>query len=552
MMNDDELQEPMPCVIKDSLLQIGIREGLTDLERERLEDAKKNGTEGHSTLSLSPPDIKVLRLCFMHIRKIDNLQCYTGLTELYLANNCITKIENLTCLPQLVKLDLSFNQITDVDENGQRFNPYEGLETLVNLEELSLFKNKLTRLENFPILPKLRYLSLGRNKIAELTEIQNLYKLKSLRVLTIVGNPILEKDIYKMTVLAYLENLHFLDYVRVAVAEVKDARERHSDQLNQLLQSEEVEKASKDNERAQDARAKTLREAFLNKICDLHTSIFKKDNDHEKLRSIPDLAEPLLNFNDGLAKAERSFVDEIIAQAHALNNEEQLFNEAYAKVTEDTRLQMVKIIKALEKERKKFIDKVTSEEEAVNENQQEGESAYEQESQEFLEKIQNTEDELLTTEFALVDMVAEMIRTYETELDERINTICEKIAQFFGVVRNINNEYNEKVNEICLKLWERFNQGEAVEVSEEIRSILVDKDAMTSTIQTSHEHRNTKIYKREENITNAYKQRVDQMVATARQNDLERNRKRITEIGNYISNTIDVINSLGDDENDAE
>ena len=36
----------------------------------------------------------------------------------------------------------------------------------------------------------------------------------------------------------------------------------------------------------------------------------------------------------------------------------------------------------------------------------------------FFDEIQNTEDELLTTEFALVDMVVEMIRTYETELDE--------------------------------------------------------------------------------------------------------------------------------------
>ena len=488
----------------------------------------------------------------MHIRKIDNLQCYTGLKELYLANNNIKKIENLTCLPQLVKLDLSFNEIYDIDDNDQPFNPFEGLESLSNLEELSLFKNKITRLENFPILPKLRYLSLGRNKISELTEIQNLYKLKTLRILTIVGNPIAQKDICKLTVLAYLDNLHFLDYVRVSIDDVKDARERHSDHLNQLLQSEEVEKATRDNERAQDARAKTLRETFLNKIYDLHSSIFKKDNDHEKLRSIPDLAEPLLRFTDDLTKAESSFITDIIAQAHALNNEEQLFNEAYAKVTEDTRLTMVQMIKKLERKRRKFLETVTSEEEAINENQNDGETIYDIESKKFMDEISNTEDDLLTTEFGLVDMVAEMIRRYETELDERINQICEKIAGFFGVIRNINNEYNEKVNEICLKLWERFNQGEAVEVSEEIRTILVDKDALTSTIQTSHEHRNTKIYKREENITNAYKQRVDQMVTTARQNDLERNRKRITEIRKYIQNTIEVVRNLGGDDEDVE
>lgn len=552
MMHEDELQDPKPCVINENLLQIGIREGLTDAERERLDESKKPGNETPSTLSLSPPDINVLRLNFMHIRKIDNLQCYTGLKELYLANNCITKIENLACLANLTKLDLSFNLIADVDEKDQPFNPFEGLECLNNLEELSLFKNRITRLENFPNLPKLRYLSLGRNKISELNEIPHLYKLKSLRILTIVGNPIADKDICKLTVLAYLQNLHFLDYTRVTAADVQDARERHSDQLNQLQQTEDLEKVQRDNEKAQEARAKVYREAFVHKIYDLNVSLFKKDSEHAKLRSVAELAEPYMRFADDLKKTVDAFIDDMLAQSKLLSEEEEQFNTAYNKVTEENRLEMVQMIKRLERKRRKFIESINPEEEQQNEPLPDGEQDPEDESAKFMQEINDAEDELLTTEFALVDMVSEMIRLYETELEERINAIAEKITVFFGNIRNLNSDYNERVSEVCLRLWERLNQGETLEISEEIRGILVDKDALASTIQTSHEYRNTKIYKREESITTSYKQKGDQMIATARQNDLERNRKRIAEISKYIQNTIEVIHSFDDGDDEEE
>jgi len=533
-MDEDVLQEPRPQVIKESLLEIGMKEGFTDAERKKLEAIKQENErrikeqKAPIKSSDSPPDIRVLSLCFMHIRKIDNLQAYTNLKELYLANNLITKIENLSSLTSLTKLDLSFNQICDVDENNHPINAFEGIEGLVNLEELSLFKNGITRLDTFPNFPKLRYLSLGKNKVSELGEIQHLYKLKSLRILTLADNPIAGKDICKLTVLAYLPGLRFLDYSRVTKTDITDAKERHSDQLNQLQQTEDLEKMQKDNERAQDARARTHREAFLNKIADLHLSLFKKDNDHAKIRTITEIAEPYMRFVDDLKKTIEGFINDVITQSRMLKEEEELFQQAYLTVTEQNRLEMVQIVKKLERKRRRFMDLFNHEEDATNDESRDDYNSFTKDST-------LTQDQLMTSEFALIDMVAEMIRFYETELDERFNVISEKIALFFGTVRNLNNDYNEKVNDICLKLLERFNQGEAVEVTEEIRGILVDKDAMMSTIQASHEHRNTKIYKREENIMNMYKQRIDQMIADAKQADLERNRKRIDEFIHYFN-----------------
>ena len=533
-MQDDELTEPHPVVINEALLQFGARDGLTPQERERLEEAEKHE---NANTCLQPPEVKVLRLTYMHIRKIDNLQCYTALQELNLANNIITKIENLSTLTTLRKLDLSFNLIEDFD----------GLEALENLEELSLFKNQITKLEKFPTLKKLRLLSLGRNKIADLNEIRYFYKLKGLRVLTLIDNPIHEKDIYKLTVLAYLPGLQFLDYTRVLPSDITDAKERHSDQIANLQTQDNYEMSTEENQRAADARAKLYREAFLNKIVDLHLSLFKKDNDHTKLRTINEIAQPYMQFVDDLSKTVEGFKNDIIAQFRLLNEEEDQFNEAYTIITEKNRLEMVEIVKRLERKRRAFMDSLNTEEEQTNDNAND-----DTESIKFIKESEEIRDELYTTEFSLVDQVSEMIHLYESELDDRNNAIIERINSFFGIVRNLETDYNEKITDICMKLWERFNQGEAVEVTDEIRSILVDKDTLLATITQSHEHRITKLYRRQEDIATNYKNRIENMTASAHQTDLERNRRRISEISNYMANIEAAIKALegGDDEND--
>jgi hypothetical protein len=258
----EELVEPRPVVINETLLLPDARERLTEAERERF---------GPNANPL-PPDVTVLRLTYMFIRKIHNLQCHTALQELYLENNLIMTIENLEMLVTLKKLDLSFTQISE----------FEGLQTLANLEEISLFKNR--------ILPRLRLLWLGRNKIADLQEVARLHKLKTLRVITLIANPIHEKDIFKLTVLAYLPGLHFLDDARVKASNITDAKERHSDQLNSLLPQDHIESQQQESDKNAEMAAKLNRDAFLNKIVDRHVSLFMKDHGHHKLRTINEIA----------------------------------------------------------------------------------------------------------------------------------------------------------------------------------------------------------------------------------------------------------------------
>lgn len=57
--------------------------------------------------------------------------------------------------------DLSFNNIEAI----------EGLDTLVNLEDLSLFNNRISKIDSLDALVKLQVLSLGNNQIGNMTNV---------------------------------------------------------------------------------------------------------------------------------------------------------------------------------------------------------------------------------------------------------------------------------------------------------------------------------------------------------------------------------------------
>lgn len=93
------------------------------------------------------------------IKKVENLECFTGLKELYLAENKIEKVENLGHLSSLHTLDLSFNGLTKL----------ENLSSLSTLEELWVSSNKLESFESFEHigeLPGLKCVYLELNEVA--------------------------------------------------------------------------------------------------------------------------------------------------------------------------------------------------------------------------------------------------------------------------------------------------------------------------------------------------------------------------------------------------
>lgn len=88
----------------------------------------------------------------------------------------------------------------------------EGLEHLTKLEDVTLFNNRISRIENMDSLTALHVFSIGNNDIRELDNIIYLRRFKNLQTLNLSGNPICSLEEYKQYLMAHIPKLEFLDY----------------------------------------------------------------------------------------------------------------------------------------------------------------------------------------------------------------------------------------------------------------------------------------------------------------------------------------------------
>ena len=110
-------------------------------------------------------------------------------------------------------LDLSFNMIEKI----------EGLDTLTDLEDLSLYDNKISKLEGLEQLRNLNVLSVGKNQLEQLDKsVDYLSGLtNNLEVLKIKQNWFKEQGDkeYKGRIIAFLNRLKYLDYELISDAD---------------------------------------------------------------------------------------------------------------------------------------------------------------------------------------------------------------------------------------------------------------------------------------------------------------------------------------------
>lgn len=136
----------------------------------------------------------------------------------------------------------------------------EGLDSLVHLEDLSLYHNEIEELEGKldAQMKCLKSLSLAKNKIKDkkcvrccnspihALQVPYLRKFKNLGMLTVYDNPVCDDRSFRLMVLAYLRQLKFLDYRMTLPDELQTAKERFHSDLLQVV--DEEQKVSKDAE----------------------------------------------------------------------------------------------------------------------------------------------------------------------------------------------------------------------------------------------------------------------------------------------------------------
>ncbi|KAF7284063.1 hypothetical protein GWI33_022681 [Rhynchophorus ferrugineus] len=139
------------------------------------------------------------------IKKISGLDNQKGLRSLFLHYNLIKKIENLENCPILDTLNISHNQVKKI----------ENLECIKPLHTLNMANNYVEVVEDFEHLEKLlelAVLDLSNNHIDDPLIVQTLSRMPGLRVLNLMGNPVIRKiPAYRKTIILACKDLQYLD-----------------------------------------------------------------------------------------------------------------------------------------------------------------------------------------------------------------------------------------------------------------------------------------------------------------------------------------------------
>ncbi|KAF7494222.1 U2 small nuclear ribonucleoprotein A' [Sarcoptes scabiei] len=155
----------------------------------------------------------------------------TGDRELDLRDYKISAIENLGA---------TLNQFDSIDFTDNDIRKLENFPLLTRLKRLYLSNNRISKIDEqlAESLPNIEGLVLINNQIQELGDIDPLGKFKKLETLSMMGNPITSKKHYRLYVINQIPSLRLLDFKKIKMREREESRELFKGEKGRKLQAE--------------------------------------------------------------------------------------------------------------------------------------------------------------------------------------------------------------------------------------------------------------------------------------------------------------------------
>ncbi|CAF0870863.1 unnamed protein product, partial [Brachionus calyciflorus] len=157
------------------------------------------------------PSLEVLHLAFNGINDLVAFQIgrLTSLKALFLQGNEITKIEGLDTLRELRELVLDKNKIKAIGE-------YSFVGQGNRLLELHMEENRIRDLNNIQVLKHLQKLYVANNKMNDYSDIEKLMEMNNLYEVSMINNPISRRPHYRITMVFKIKRLKILDMIEVS------------------------------------------------------------------------------------------------------------------------------------------------------------------------------------------------------------------------------------------------------------------------------------------------------------------------------------------------
>ncbi|XP_065388372.1 dynein regulatory complex subunit 3 isoform X4 [Macaca fascicularis] len=489
---------------------------------------------------------------------------------------------------QLDFRNLSFNNIETI----------EGLDTLVNLEDLSLFNNRISKIDSLDALVKLQVLSLGNNQIDNMMNIVYLRRFQCLRTLSLSGNPISEAEDYKMFICAYLPDLVYLDFRRIddhtasvslsvsqpsftqapvqhpcphaggcSVAEEAWQRRRGSEEppvmmplpfpgqkelaeakhqysIDELKHRENLMQVRLQDERARQEELEKhkvcfcLQTAFVEHLNGsfLFDSMYAEDSEGNKLSYLPGVSELLEAYKDKFVIICMNIFEYGLKQQEKRKIELDTFSECVHEAIQENQEQGKRKIAQFEEKHLSSLSAIREESELPN---------IEKMILECSADVSELFNELMMLEMQLVEQLEETINMFERNIVDMVGLFIENVQSLMAQCRDLENHHHEKLLEISISTLEKIVKGDLDEdLPDDLRALFVDKDTIVNAVGASHDIHLLKIDNREDELVTRINSWCTRLVDKIHKDEIMRNRKRVKEINQYIDHMQSELDNL--------
>jgi len=149
-------------------------------------------------------------------------------------------------IPMVENLGATLNQFDTIDLSDNDVRKVDNFTLLPRLKTLLMNNNRIVRCASdvFQTLPNLHTLILTNNLISELSEIDSLSNILSLRVLSLLYNPVSTKEHYRPYAVYRMPQLTLLDFRKIKLQEREDARTLFKSKKGKEIRKEIVKNAA--------------------------------------------------------------------------------------------------------------------------------------------------------------------------------------------------------------------------------------------------------------------------------------------------------------------
>jgi hypothetical protein len=219
-----------------------------------------------------------------------------------------------------------------------------------------------------------------------------------------------------------------------------------------------------------------------------------------------------------------------LEQHHTRLAERANFRRACAKAVEESDAECTQLVAGFDKE----LAHATSELEDLAQTKKAPRATVREAAEAAAERLQAKNaaliEALLECEVQLCEQIEAFTKVFDKKMSDIDAAIVATTQAFFGRVRDAESQFHERVSQAVLGDYEAQRSNPSGDVTEAIRTLLSDKDALMNMVGTSRELHVTQIDGLLEEMKKHELQVRESIVADARAEETQRDRARCGEV----------------------